>query len=77
MQQIISESNASILLMPNLYHETIQLLLEARHYFEGDGKRVEARLEGLQKHQFAMEMSRITLRLSCAIAWLTGLVPEV
>lgn len=71
MQQTTHESSASIILMPNLYHETIQLLLTARHYFEGEGKMVETALEGMHKHLFAMEMSRITLRLSCSIAWLS------
>lgn len=71
MQQSTVESSASIFLMPSLYQETVQLLLDARYYFENDGKILETRLEGFRKHQFAMEMSRITLRLSCVMAWLS------
>ena len=71
MQQSTHESSASVFMMPNLYHETIQLLLQARSYFEGEGQMVEASLQGLHKHHFSMEMSRITLRLSCAMAWLS------
>lgn len=65
------QASASIFLMPSLFNQTIQLLMEARHYFESDGRIFELQLGEWHRHQFATEMSRITLRLSCVMAWLT------
>ncbi len=63
--------SATIYLMPSLFNQTIQLLLEARQYFESEGKELESSLSGWHKHQYASEMARITMRLSCIMAWLS------
>lgn len=65
------QETADVFLMPSLFNQTIHLLLEARNYFEHEGKLAEAELDTFQRPQFATEMSRITLRLSCVMAWLS------
>ncbi len=71
MPQPQSQSETPVFLMPSLFNQTVNLLLEAREYFEHEGKLHEAELQVMQRVLFATEMSRITLRLSCVMAWLS------
>jgi len=66
-----NSSTATVYLMPSLFNQTLQLLLDARNYFESEGRALESSLSGWHRHQYASEMSRITLRLSCVMAWLS------
>lgn len=57
--------------MPGLYNETVQMLLEARHYFGAVWPHYEKRLTTLERLHFSSEMSRITMRLTCVMSWLS------
>lgn len=71
MAQAQPQSGATVFLMPGLFNETVHLLLQARYYFENEGRMEEAALDLFYRPFFASEMSRITLRLSCVMAWLS------
>jgi regulator of CtrA degradation len=68
----IAEQPATIFLMPNLFKETLDMLVEARDYFEGEGAITADSLHGIHKIHYALEMSRVTLRLTCVMAWLSA-----
>jgi regulator of CtrA degradation len=71
MPQPQTQTTASVFLMPGLFNQTVQLLLEARDYFEHEGRVAEAHLDFFHRPFFTAEMSRITLRLSYVMAWLS------
>jgi hypothetical protein len=51
-----SQESADVFLMPSLFNQTIHLLLEARNYFEHEGRLAEAELDIFQRPQFTTEM---------------------
>ncbi len=60
----------TIVFLPRMYDETLLLLAEAHQYFEHQGA-LQQRLMGQRvRAMYISEMSRITLRLSCVMAWL-------
>ncbi len=58
-----------IFFMPGLFNETMNLLTEARDYFQAHGEQDQARINEFMRAIYASEMSRITLRLSTIMAW--------
>lgn len=61
----------AVFLLPSLFNKTVQLLLESRQYFSTEGREIEQQLDVVERMQFATEMSRITIRLSAVMAWLS------
>lgn len=60
----------NVVFLPRIYDEAMMLLAESHHYFEHEGA-VQQRLMGERtRAMFISEMSRVTLRLSCSMAWL-------
>ena len=60
----------NLLFMPGIYNETLKLLLMAHDYFYHNGHQDQSRLNARDRTLYASEMSRITMRLSCIMAWL-------
>lgn len=63
-------SNGTIVFLPRIYDETLILLAEAHQYFEHQGVLQQRLLSDRRRAMYISEMSRITLRLSCVMAWL-------
>lgn len=63
-------SGGSVFIMPSLYNETLRLLAEAHDYFHFQGHHDQMNLTQRERTMFTSEMSRITIRLSCIMAWL-------
>jgi len=59
-----------IVFMPSIHNEALDLLHEAQDYFTDFGEIDQEHLEPHIRNIYACEMSRITLRLSCIMAWL-------
>ncbi len=66
------QDSASIFLMPSLYNETINMLLAARHYFGTILPYHEPEMSSVEKLHFSSEMSRITMRLTYIMSWLSA-----
>lgn len=65
-----STPHGTVLFLPGMYDETLQLLADSHAYFEHQGA-LQQRLMGERtRAMYVSEMSRITLRLSCVMAWL-------
>jgi regulator of CtrA degradation len=62
--------NQHVVFMPKVFDETMQLLLEAREYFNSYGEDDQAQISDVGRSIYASEMSRITLRLSAIMAWI-------
>jgi regulator of CtrA degradation len=62
-------SHPQIFFMPGVFNETMQLLTEARDYFQTYGEEDQAQINEFLRSIYASEMSRITLRLSTIMAW--------
>ena len=61
----------TVVFMPNIFNETMDLLADAREYFHIFGEEdQEAMAEQQLRAMYASEMSRITLRLSSIMAWI-------
>lgn len=65
-----ADTNGTILFLPRIYDETLVLLAEAHGYFETQGMLQQRLMSERRRAMFVSEMSRITLRLSCVMAWL-------
>lgn len=64
------DTTGTVLFLPRIYDETMLLLAQSHQYFEHEGA-LQQRLMGERRRaMFVSEMSRITLRLSCVMAWL-------
>jgi len=59
-----------VVFMPSIHNETVELLREAQDYFTDFGEIDQEHLESNIRNIYTCEMSRITLRLSCIMAWL-------
>lgn len=66
----VNAATPNLLLMPSMFNDTLRLLLEAHEYFYQHGAEDQEKFTGTLKSIYACEMSRITLRLSCVMAWL-------
>ncbi len=66
----LSDLTENVLFMPRIYNETLKLLLQAHDYFHRYGADEQKQLAENMRTLFACEMSRITMRLSCVMAWL-------
>jgi regulator of CtrA degradation len=66
-----SGSDTQVILMPGLFNQTVHLLLQARLYFSTTGRDAEQHMGITERARFATEMSRITIRLSSIMAWLS------
>ena len=59
-----------LLFLPGVFNETLSLLFDAQQYFHTRGAEEQAQIEQQQRLVYASEMSRVTLRLTSAMAWL-------
>lgn len=60
----------TVVFLPRMYDEALMLLAESHQYFEHQGS-LQQRLMGERRRaMYISEMSRITLRLSCVMAWI-------
>ena len=66
----IDPQSPNILFMPGVYNEAMNLLYEAQEYFTVFGNADQEHLDDNLRTLYTREMSRITLRLSCVMAWL-------
>jgi hypothetical protein len=62
--------DTQLIFMPRLYNETMNMLLDAQHYFTRYGADDQRQLNMVHKLVYTSEMSRITLRLSTVMAWI-------
>jgi regulator of CtrA degradation len=67
-----SSKTAEIVILPGIYNETLLLLAQAHDYFYQFGEAEQSRLNERERILYASELSRITIRLSCVMAWLMG-----
>jgi len=65
-----NSDTADVLFQPRIYNETLKLLLEAHQYFDQHGQIDQVDLTDKERTLYCCEMSRITMRLSCVMAWL-------
>lgn len=56
--------------LPGIHDEALRLLIEAHNYFHQWGAKEYIKMEARGRMMYASEMSRITMRLSCIMAWL-------
>ena len=70
MRVYIDTKSPNVLLMPNVFEETMQLLNDAHEYFYLFGDDDQQRLNVDLRPLYSCEMSRITLRLSSIMAWI-------
>lgn len=66
----IESINGTIVFLPRIYDETLMLLAESHQYFEHQGAMQQRLMGERRRAMYISEMSRITLRLSCVMAWL-------
>lgn len=65
----IDHSSPHIFFMPSVFNETLDLLKEARDYFQTFGAEDQSLMDENLRLIYSSEMSRITLRLSTIMAW--------
>jgi hypothetical protein len=58
--------------LPEMFKQTLLLIRHTQNYFEGRGKEDSYYLERPLQDLYATEMSRVTMRLSCIMAWCLG-----
>ena len=63
-------SDNTVVILPGIYNETLQLLAEAHDYFFRHAESGQRDHTARESTMCASEMSRITVRLSCVMAWL-------
>jgi regulator of CtrA degradation len=56
--------------LPGIHEEALQLLVEAHNYFSRNAQKEMGRLSERERTMYLSEMSRVTIRLSCVMAWL-------
>lgn len=66
----VKTNSHEVILLPGIYNETLALLAEAHDYFANHGESEQEGMDNRTRTMFASEMSRITVRLSCVMAWL-------
>lgn len=69
LQTTSNMTGPQIFFMPGVFNETMQLLTEARDYFQTYGEEDQMNVDDYMRTIYASEMSRITLRLSTVMAW--------
>ena len=65
-----TDIHSTVVILPGIYNEALQLLIEAHDYFYRQGLKHQEKLNERERIMYASEMSRITIRLSCVMAWL-------
>lgn len=65
-----AEAGNQLLFLPGVFNETLSLLFDAHHYFQSRGPDEQATIDPAKRIYYASEMSRVTLRLTSAMAWL-------
>lgn len=63
-------SDSKLVFLPSVSNETMELLLNTHDYFQAHGLNDQSRLNERERSMYCCEMSRITMRLSCIMAWL-------
>ena len=60
----------TVVILPGIHNECLALLAEAHDHFFQYGEAEQLDLTERERTMYASEMSRITIRLSCVMAWL-------
>jgi len=60
----------AVILLPGIYNETLGVLADAHDYFFSCAVSEQEEMDNRLRTMFAGEMSRVTIRLSCVMAWL-------
>ena len=63
-------NNDKLVFLPSVFNETMDLLMNTHDYFEAHGIADQTQLSERDKSMYCCEMSRITMRLSCIMAWI-------
>lgn len=71
-QTTLSAIPVQTFFLPEIFKQTLQMIRDAQGYFEGRGKNDLAYLTQPIQLLYASEMSRVTMRLSCVMAWCLG-----
>ncbi len=58
--------------LPEMFRQTLHLIRDAQNYFETEGKLQLPLFSQPVQLLYATEMSRVTMRLSCVMAWCLG-----
>jgi len=58
--------------LPEMFKQTLHLIRHTQGYFEGQGRDDASYLAQPLQTLYATEMSRVTMRLSCIMAWCLG-----
>lgn len=66
----VEASKGTVVFLPRIYDEALLLLAESHQYFEHQGAMQQRLMGERRRAMYISEMSRITLRLSCVMAWL-------
>lgn len=67
--QVQSQDTTQVFFMPTVFNETLNLLKDARDYFQTYGEDDQVKFDENMRTIYSSEMSRITLRLSTIMAW--------
>lgn len=60
----------AVIMLPGIYDETLALLATAHDHFFRHSEEEQREMNNRERTMYASEMSRITIRLSCVMAWL-------
>lgn len=60
----------NVVMLPGVFNETLRLLMETHEYFHRYGEHDQSKFDARSRSLYCCEMSRITMRLSCIMAWL-------
>ena len=72
MRQVARQesSDNQLLFLPGVFNETLSLLFDAHSYFQERGDEEQSRIPAAKRPHYSDEVSRVTLRLTSAMAWL-------
>jgi regulator of CtrA degradation len=65
-----AKKDETVVILPGIHNECLGLLAEAHDHFYQYGEEEQSHLNQRERIMYASEMSRITIRLSCVMAWL-------
>lgn len=66
----VSSSDPNLLFIPNLFHETMDIIFDSYEYFQLQDKVSQGQIPPYLQAIYSNEMSRITMRLTSVMAWL-------
>ena len=65
-----AETDKQLLFLPSIFNETLEMLFDAHHYFQSRGPVEQTTISSTARHDYANEMTRITMRLTSVMAWI-------